>query len=120
MWMYHSHTDETRDVNTGLLGVMLVTARGMARPDGSPNRHAVHDLGQALAQLAIQATAQGLGVHLMGGFDPDLARAALRVPAGIEPYTAAAIGWHGGPGVELSPRTRLLLDEVAPRGGWSS
>jgi hephaestin len=36
MWMYHSHTDETRDVNTGLLGVMVVTARGMARPDGSP------------------------------------------------------------------------------------
>jgi FtsP/CotA-like multicopper oxidase with cupredoxin domain len=36
MWMYHSHTDETRDVNTGLLGVMLITARGMARPDGSP------------------------------------------------------------------------------------
>ena len=36
MWMYHSHTDETRDINTGLLGVMLVTGRGMARPDGSP------------------------------------------------------------------------------------
>lgn len=36
MWMYHSHTDETRDVNTGLLGVMIVTARSMARPDGSP------------------------------------------------------------------------------------
>ena len=36
MWMYHSHTDETRDVNTGLLGVMIVTAREMARPDGSP------------------------------------------------------------------------------------
>jgi len=37
MWMYHSHTDETKDVNTGLMGVMLVTARGKARPDGSPN-----------------------------------------------------------------------------------
>jgi manganese oxidase len=36
MWMYHSHVDETRDVNTGLLGVMLITARGKARPDGSP------------------------------------------------------------------------------------
>ncbi|HSE66611.1 MAG TPA: multicopper oxidase domain-containing protein, partial [Gemmatimonadales bacterium] len=36
MWMYHSHTDEVRDVNTGLLGVMIVTAQGMARPDGSP------------------------------------------------------------------------------------
>src|SRR4029434_1670781 len=36
MWMYHSHTDEVRDVNTGLLGVMIVTAREMARPDGTP------------------------------------------------------------------------------------
>lgn len=36
MWMYHSHTDENRDVNSGLLGVMIITARGMARPDGSP------------------------------------------------------------------------------------
>ena len=36
MWMYHSHTDEVRDINTGLLGVIIVTARGKARPDGSP------------------------------------------------------------------------------------
>ncbi len=36
MWMYHSHTHEVKDVNTGLLGVMVVTARGMARADGSP------------------------------------------------------------------------------------
>lgn len=36
MWMYHSHVDETKDINTGLLGVMVVSARGMARPDGSP------------------------------------------------------------------------------------
>lgn len=36
MWMYHSHTDEVKDVNTGLLGVMIVTGQGMARPDGSP------------------------------------------------------------------------------------
>lgn len=36
MWMYHSHVDETRDVNTGLLGVMIVTAQGKAKPDGSP------------------------------------------------------------------------------------
>ena len=36
LWMYHSHVDEVRDINSGLLGPMIVTARGMARPDGSP------------------------------------------------------------------------------------
>jgi FtsP/CotA-like multicopper oxidase with cupredoxin domain len=36
MWMYHSHTDEVGDTYAGLMGPMVVTKRGMARPDGSP------------------------------------------------------------------------------------
>ena len=36
LWMYHSHVDEVRDINTGLFGPMIITARGKARPDGSP------------------------------------------------------------------------------------
>ncbi len=36
MWMYHSHVDEIGDTNAGLMGPMIVTACGKARPDGSP------------------------------------------------------------------------------------
>ncbi len=36
LWMYHSHVDEAKDVNSGLIGPLLITARGKARPDGSP------------------------------------------------------------------------------------
>jgi len=36
MWMYHSHTDEVGDTYAGLMGPMVVTRRGMARPDGTP------------------------------------------------------------------------------------
>lgn len=36
MWLYHSHCDELRDVASGLFGFIVVTRRGMARPDGSP------------------------------------------------------------------------------------
>ena len=36
MWMYHSHVDEVRDIDTGLFGPMIITARGKARADGSP------------------------------------------------------------------------------------
>jgi FtsP/CotA-like multicopper oxidase with cupredoxin domain len=36
MWMYHSHVDEVRDINTGLFGPMIITARDKARPDGTP------------------------------------------------------------------------------------
>ncbi len=49
MWMYHSHVDEVRDINSGLMGPILITARGMARPDGSPkdvDREIVADFAQ--------------------------------------------------------------------------
>jgi FtsP/CotA-like multicopper oxidase with cupredoxin domain len=36
VWLYHSHVIEPRDVNSGLVGAILVTRRGMARPDGTP------------------------------------------------------------------------------------
>jgi manganese oxidase len=36
VWMYHSHVDEVNDVNTGPVGPIVVTAKGMAKPDGSP------------------------------------------------------------------------------------
>ena len=36
MWMYHSHVDEIADTYAGLMGPIEITARGMARPDGSP------------------------------------------------------------------------------------
>lgn len=36
LWMYHSHTDELRDINTGLIGPIVVTRKGAAKPDGSP------------------------------------------------------------------------------------
>jgi len=36
VWWYHSHIDEPSDINTGLLGAIIVTRRGSARPDGSP------------------------------------------------------------------------------------
>ena len=36
MWMYHSHVDEVADVYSGLMGPIVVTRRGEARPDGRP------------------------------------------------------------------------------------
>jgi manganese oxidase len=36
MWMYHSHTDEIADTYAGLMGPVVVTAAGEARPNGTP------------------------------------------------------------------------------------
>lgn len=36
LWMYHSHVNEIADTNAGLVGPMIITARGMVKPDGTP------------------------------------------------------------------------------------
>ncbi|MBI3867305.1 MAG: tetratricopeptide repeat protein [Verrucomicrobia bacterium] len=35
-WLYHSHVRAVQDSNAGLVGAIIVTAKGLARPDGSP------------------------------------------------------------------------------------
>jgi FtsP/CotA-like multicopper oxidase with cupredoxin domain len=36
VWLYHSHTNELKDVESGLVGAMIVTRRGMGDADGKP------------------------------------------------------------------------------------
>ncbi len=36
VWWYHGHVDSTTEINAGLLGPIIVTAKGKARGDGSP------------------------------------------------------------------------------------
>jgi len=36
VWLYHSHANELMDVNSGLIGAMVITRRGLALPDGRP------------------------------------------------------------------------------------
>src|SRR5260221_3426830 len=41
--------------------------------NNAPNRNAQYDVGAASLQLSIEATARGLVVHQMAGFDPETA-----------------------------------------------
>jgi FtsP/CotA-like multicopper oxidase with cupredoxin domain len=36
VWFYHSHVDDEKDTESGLIGALIVSARGMAKPDGTP------------------------------------------------------------------------------------
>jgi manganese oxidase len=36
LWMYHSHTDEVQDGYAGLIGPIIVSARGTTKADGTP------------------------------------------------------------------------------------
>jgi nitroreductase len=92
----------------------------------APNRNAQYDTGAATALLSVQATAQGLAVHQMAGFDPEKARQAFGIPAGWEAIAALAIGYPGDPDSlppklkdrELAPRQRKPISEFVMSGGW--
>jgi len=36
VWLYHSHADEQKDVESGLVGVLLISRKGAAGPTGRP------------------------------------------------------------------------------------
>jgi nitroreductase len=62
----------------------------------SPAR-AAYDLGQAVAHLSVQASALGLSVHQMDGFDPGFLRADLDLPTSLEPAVVLAVGHLASP-----------------------
>ena len=94
--------------------------------NSAPNRNAQYDVGAASLQLAIEATARGLVVHQMAGFDPESAREAYGVPQGWEPIAAMAIGYPGDATSlpepyqtrERAPRTRKPIREFVMSGQW--
>lgn len=80
--------------------------------NGFPNHSARYDLGGANAFLSLQATALGLNVHQVGGFDHAKMIENLSVPDNYEPVTVMVIGYLGD--VEHLPE-HLRLRELAPR-----
>ena len=88
--------------------------------------HALYDLGLAVAHLTTQATALGLAVHQMGGFDLLKARDGFDIPAGYEPVAMIAVGYQGDPATlpddlrerELAPRTRHAPDTFVYGAQW--
>ena len=65
--------------------LMLTFAHLSFDRNGQPNRHAYHDVGLAVANLTLQATAERLAVHQMAGIVPDKVRATFGVPEGWDP-----------------------------------
>ena len=111
--------------NQGWAGAAPVLILSMAHEDfvqtGKPNRHAHYDVGQAVSAMALQATALGLQVHQMAGFDPEAARTRFSIPPRQTPMTAIALGYAGDPDalpedlakVERAPRDRVPLTAFA-------
>ncbi len=108
--------------------LIAVVARETHRHNDQPNPHAWHDTGQAIAWLSAQATALGLSVHQMGGFDASVVRATYGVPDGFSPVSVVAVGYVGEPEQlseelarrERAPRERLAPAELFFAGRWNA
>jgi nitroreductase len=140
-WAYIVATREDHENFAKMLSVLIEFNAGWAKnapvlalavaelnfaKNNAPNRNAQYDTGAATALLSVEATARGLAVHQMAGFDPAKAREVFAIPAGWEAIAAIAIGYPGDPNSlpqalkdrELAPRTRKPLSEFVMAGHW--
>ena len=91
--------------------------------NGSPNRVALHDLGQAAAHMALQAAELGLTLHQMAGIEQDKVVSTYNLPEGFTAETAIAIGYPGEGDLndaESKARQRKAFDDFVFAGGWGT
>ncbi len=105
---------------------LAVASTRFAR-NGRDNRHSFHDVGLAVANLSVEATARGISVHQMAGILPERAVEEFGIPEGHEAVTGIAIGY---PAEDVSalpdglrerdeaPRSRRALSELVFTGEW--
>jgi nitroreductase len=97
-----------------LVAAQTVDDTGRTRP------WALFDTGQAVAALSVQAEAEGLSVHQMGGFDADAARHEFDLDTGLTPLVVIAVGRRDPDAAlpeplaarERAPRSREPLDAL--------
>jgi len=106
--------------------LILTFAHTQFEKDARTNRHAFYDLGQASANLTLQATAMGLMTHQMAGFNGEAARELFAVPTGWEPMSVIALGYPGNLESlteklrerETAQRRRKPLESFVFSGTW--
>jgi nitroreductase len=108
----------------GTAPVLVLAVANLLDGKGNPNGSHAYDLGAAVAMLTVQASAEGLYVHQMGGFDKAKAEQLFKIPASHKAITALAIGNQGDPEqlhpnlkkLELTPRQRKPLSDMVFSG----
>ncbi len=108
--------------------VLMIAVAHEYRQPGVLNRHAGHDLGQAIAQMVLQALDHDIYLHQMGGFYPDRARELYHIPDDYEPFTAIAMAYRtpdldhlteGHRQREAGQRERQSLSAMVFNGSWA-
>jgi nitroreductase len=87
-----------------------------------------YGVGLAAENLVLQAVAEGLVAHQMGGFNKEGAKLVFSLPADVAPQVVIALGTLGSPDLldedrrarEVAPRRRKPLSEIAFTGEWGN
>lgn len=107
--------------------LLLSVADSVLSKNGNPNRWAQYDTGAATENLSLQATALGLMVHQMGGYDADKARELFSIPEQFTPMAMMTVGYQLAEDKipedmkerEYSERARNTFDENFFNGVWN-
>lgn len=124
--LYESLMEGNRRWTQHVPMLVLGLAQTTYSRNGKPYQHAWYDLGQSVAHLTFQASALGLAVHQMGGFDAEKIRQLLAIPEGFEPVIVFAFGYAGSPAMlpedlrrrEEAPRSRKPLESFVYTEEW--
>ena len=84
-WLYHSHADELQDIASGLFGVIVVTRRGMALPDGRPKDvdHEFVSMFIAINENESWYLGENISAHATDPKGVDRAQSSLITPGGM-------------------------------------
>lgn len=92
--------------------VLLFSLAKNTYPNGSKNKHAWYDTGAANMNLMLEAAANDIITHVMGGADFVSAKEEFGISDEYDPVVFIALGYHGDPDSLPEP---LNTRETAPR-----
>jgi nitroreductase len=99
--------------------VLTVTKKGFSHMDAA-NKHAWHDVGQAVTTLSLEAAQHDLYIHQMAGIDAAKAKELYNVPDDYDVVSLFTFGYLGDVkdlpedfrAMEGQPRKRKALSEI--------
>lgn len=106
--------------------VLVLAIAKTTNTRGVENKSYAYDLGQSVAMLSLQAKAEGVYTHQMGGFNADAAAISFAIPDDYKVLVAFTLGYRAEAEIlppslqnlELSPRTRRLSGESVFTGSF--
>ncbi len=122
----HECLVEFNQIWAGNAPVLVLAIGKTTSSKGEKNSVYQYDVGQSMAYITLQAEAEGLRSHQMGGFSKTKARELFSIPEDFNPMVMSAIGYQDEPeklrpnfaDMEKQPRARKPLSELVITGSF--